>query len=958
MADILRGNLRGYDVPARYAGDEFVALLPDTPIEGAREVAERVCAAVRGHSFRVRGKSTALPITVSIGVAAFPEHGADYDAVFTAADRALYRVKRQGRDGTAIASSTGEDPSHLPLSIERFVGRVEELRSLVRSLDDASVGKPRVVALSGEAGVGKSTLIKQLEPEVRLRAGSLVTGRCQEADVQPPYGPWSEVINAVRRLDRVPVRAWRELSQLVPALAADASADKSGGSRYALLEEIAEYIRIAAAARPLVIVLDDMQWADSASWDTLEYLLPQLESERLLICMTIRAEETYGETLERRRRLSRNERFHELTLSRLTRDELKQWIEAAFHRQDVGREFLAFLYRHTEGNPLFVVQVLRTLVDEGAIWYTGERWEWRPVSELRLPVGVADLISRRLSRLSPESHAILTTAAVIGREFDIDLAIDAGAGTEDELLDAIDEGVKASVLQLTAERGGDRYSFQHVKMAEVLRESVNPRRLKKIHESVARAIERSTPEALAEIATHYDQGGVTAKAYSFALQAADRAKTVYAHQEATEFLRVAERNADTPAALAEVRVRLAHIAEAIGHYDEAEELCDLAIEWFSGRGDEVRTLSLKRFRERLRELLGQPARKTLEACLALKEDAVRLNSTDECVALLTMISQTYGRLGDQGGAERIAEECVKLAEGLDNSTLLADSLNRLAITLQDDHPEQAIELFNRALEIYGNAGDYRGQARCHNNLGVYYSSIGDWAQTQRELNTAITLARSAGSPQQWGVATLNLGVAVMKTGDYGRARELFGEALAIFAAVKNSERQLYALYNLAHLDRERAEHESAAELYDVASALAQRIGQSDVEIGAAAGAGLSLLRQGKVDAAQIACIDAEERLKSRADWFQGRELIEALRIRLAARSGRIPEAMQRFREALALAESTDFYCAAWLTAECADILLEHDREEIRESVNRFAPRVKVLGLTEISKKYEDLLART
>ena len=958
MADILRGSLRGYDVPARYAGDEFVALLPDTPVDGAREVADRVSAAVRGHAFRVRGKNAALPITVSIGVASFPEHGGDYDTVFTAADRALYRVKRQGRDGAAIASSTGEDPGHLPLSIERFVGRVEELRSLVRFLDDGSIGKPRVVALSGEAGVGKSTLIKQLEPEVRLRAGSLVTGRCQEADVQPPYAPWAEVINAIRRLDRVPIRAWGELSQLVPALAADASGDKSGGSRYALLEEIAEYIRIAATNRPLVIVLDDMQWADSASWDTLEYLIPQLESERLLICLTIRAEETYGETLERRRRLSRNELFHELVVSRLTRDELKQWIEAAFHRQDVGREFLAFLYRHTEGNPLFVVQVLRTLVDEGAIWYTGERWEWRPVSELRLPVGVADLISRRLSRLSPESHAILTAAAVIGREFDIDLAIDAGAGTEDELLDAIDEGVKASVLQAAADRGGDRYSFQHVKMAEVLRESVNPRRLKKIHESVARAIERRTPDAIAEIATHYDQGGVAGKAYEYSLQAADRAKSVYAHQEATEFLRVAERNADTPAALAEVRVRLAHIAEAIGRYDEAEELCDLAIEWFAGRGDDLRTLALKRFRERLRELLGQPASKTLDACLALKEEAVRLRCTGECVALLTMISQTYGRLGDKGGAERIAEECVKLAEGLDDSTLLADSLNRLAVTIEKEHPAQAIELYNRALEIYGKAGDYRGQARCHNNLGVYYISIGDWTQTQRELNTAITLARSAGSPQQWGVATLNLGVAVMKTGDLGRARELFGEALAIFAAVKNSERQLYALYNLAHLDRERAEHDSAAELYDVASALAQRIGQADVEIGAAAGAGLSLLQQGKIDAAQIACLDAEERLKSRPGWFQGRELVEALRIRLTARGGRTSEAVQYFRDALIMAEASDFYCAAWLTAECADTLLEYDPEGIRDSVNRYAGRAKDLGFAEISKRYEQLLART
>jgi hypothetical protein len=176
--------------------------------------------------------------------------------------------------------------------------------------------------------------------------------------------------------------------------------------------------------------------------------------------------------------------------------------------------------------------------------------------------------------------------------------------------------------------------------------------------------------------------------------------------------------------------------------------------------------------------------------------------------------------------------------------------------------------------------------------------------------------------------------------------------------VKNSERQLYALYNLAHLDRERAEHESAAELYDVASALAQRIGQSDVEIGAAAGAGLSLLRQGKVDAAQVACLDAEERLKSRPDWFQGRELVEALRIRLTARSGRMGEAMRYYREAMAMAEVSEFYCAAWLTAECADTLIDEDPQLIRETINRYAGKVKDLGFTEIGKRFEALLTRT
>ncbi|GAC1514146.1 MAG: adenylate/guanylate cyclase domain-containing protein [Gemmatimonadaceae bacterium] len=957
VAEILRKNLRGYDLAARYAGDEFVALLPDTTSEGAREVAERICSAIRSHEFRLRDRPGVVQVTASMGVASFPEHAEEYDALFGAADRALYQVKRQGRDGVATAAVLGETQQHLPLSIERFVGRADEMRSLVKWLEEATEASPRVVAIAGEAGVGKTTLLKQLEPEVRLRAGSMVVGRCQEADVQPPYAPWAEVINHIRRLDSAPRRAWRELPHLVPALAGDTQGDANLGSKYMLLEEIAEYIRLAAQDRPLVIVLDDMQWADSASWDTLEYLVPQLESERLLICMTMRAEETHGETLERRQRVSRNERFHELALARLTREEMKQWIEAAFHRQDVGRELLACLYRHTEGNPLFVVQVLRTLVDEGAVWYTGERWEWRPVSELRLPVGVSDLISRRLSRLTPKAYQVLTAAAVIGREFDFDLAIDAGAGTEDELLDTVDEAVKASVLQPTNERGVDRYAFTHVKMAEVLRASVNPRRLRRIRERVAAALEQRNPDAVAEIATQYDQAGNAAKAYEYGLRAADRSKSVYAHQEATEFLRVAERNSTSPAQLAEVRVRLAQLAEAVGRYDEAEELCDLAIDWFEKQNDRIRTLTLRRMRERLRALLGQPAKQTLEACLALDAEAKELGLDAERVGLLATLSLTHARLGDAQAAERAAWEGVHLAEKSGDSTLLADALTRLGVTLASERPEQAAEVIKRALEIHQNAGDYRGQSQCHNNLGMIATFRGDHETAEKSYTAAVALGRTAGTPDLWGAAAHNLGVIALKFGEYDRARELFGEALALFAAVKHSERQLYALYNLAHLDRERGEYTSAAELYDVASSLAQRIGQADVEIGALAGAGLALLQQGQLDAARVASLAADDRLKSRPEWFQGREIVEALRLHILAADGKVADAAGGFMQILALAEASDVYGAAWLTASCGEMIVPHAPQGLRDSLERYAAWAKASGHNALSKRYEGLLGR-
>jgi tetratricopeptide (TPR) repeat protein len=469
-------------------------------------------------------------------------------------------------------------------------------------------------------------------------------------------------------------------------------------------------------------------------------------------------------------------------------------------------------------------------------------------------------------------------------------------------------------------------------------------------------MERLTPDAIAEIATHYDRGGIGTKAHEYAMLAAERARLVYAHQESADFLRIAERNAASAAQLAEVRVRRAEVAESVGRYEEAEEMCDLAIEWFTGQGEVRRALALRRMRERVRALLGQPNARTLEHCLALDAEAVANGFDDERVSLLTMISQTYGRLGDRVEAERVAGECVRIAQQLGDPLRLAESLNRLGITLAQEEPQRAIEHYERALALFERAGDLVGQARCRNNIGIVYSSLGKWPRATDELTTSMSLARSAGTPEHVGTAGINLGVAHLKCGDFERARELFGEALAIFAAQKSTERQLYALYNLAHLDRERGEYASARELYDVVLGIARGIGQSDVELGALAGEGLVLLRMGLIDDARVSLDDVEARMQARPDWFQGRELAEALRVRLASLDS-MTGAVSMFYRALALAETADFYGAAWLIAECADILDAHDRALLRSSVHRFAPRVESHGYHGMSRRYSELLAR-
>lgn len=954
--DLARTNLRGGELVAHPGGDELVALLRASA-PAARDVAERLCTSVRGHLFPETDQGEPPLVTISIGVASAPEHGTTYQTLHAAADAARVRLKSQGRDGAALASPPGHEAPQRRLDIARFAGRGVELRTLVSLLDEAVTGAPRAVAILGEAGAGTAALVRQLEPEARLRGGSLVTGRSREQRVREPYGVWASLIAALHRLPGAPTGPWRELHHLVPSLAGDASpAGSRWGSKYRLLDEISEYIRQIAQQRPLVLLLDEMQWADVASWDVLEQVCQQLDRERLLIAMTFRTEAAYAEAAERRQALTRSAIYREIALPRLTRDEAKRWLEGAMHGQEVGREFLAFLYRHTEGNPLFIAQLLHTLVEEGALWQVEGRWQWTPVSELRLPIGLSALIARRLARLSSSTQAVLSIAAVIGDEFDVGLVVEAGAGSEPAVQLALSEGLAAGVLKPSYERGGRGYTFTHAHMVDALMQSIAHDRLRQIHQRVAEAIERRDQTRVSEIALHYDAAGSTHPAYLHSLIAAEHAERVYAYAAANAFLHVAARNTSTPSELAEVRVRLATLAEVVGRFDEAEELCDLAIEWFVGKGDARRALALRRMRERARKELGQPARATLEALLTLDVEAQALGFGAERVEILMLLSQAYGRLGNPKEAEQIGVESVTVAEATQDQRLLARALNRLAVTVERTAPQRAETIYRRALSIFEIAGDVRGQAGCHNNLGNIAAARNAWQDARNSYESAIALARAAGMPDLWALAATNLGLTFHRSGDYERAREYHGQALALAAAVRNSEFQLYALYNMAHVEWENHEWDSAAELYEATASLAQRIGADDVEIGATAGVGLCRAESGDLSAARSSLQWVQERMTRRADWFQGREFVEALTIVTLASDDRLEEAINHLEAVLPMAEETELYTAAWLTAVCGRMLLPAAKKRVFPWIERYASQVAGFGYADMSKQLKELLS--
>jgi len=619
-----------------------------------------------------------------------------------------------------------------------------------------------------------------------------------------------------------------------------------------------------------------------------------------------------------------------------------------FDHQAYDDALVPFLHRYSEGNPFLTTQILRTLLEDRLVQFTNARWELRSQGDIQLPAAVAGLMERRLERLSRGTRRILSTAAVIGRVFDIDVACGAGAGTEDELLDAIDEGIAHAVLEPVGTSGAT-YSFTHTLLIRAVLHAVNGRRLARIHERVAAALEEHAPNSVADIALHYDRAGNRGKTHQFALAAGAGAVAVYAHAEARTFFSLAARNAETDEQRATATFQLAEVAETEGNYAAVERLCEELLEQLGPRARVAQYLPLRRMRERVRVTQGRPPADTIAACQSLLVEALALGDRAEEAALLGMISQAHSRLANWDEAIEVAGQAAAAAALAGHQKPLADALTRLGISLMDRAPEKAIEYFGQAHEVFCALNDRVGQARCSINLGIAHARGGDPAEAERAYVRGLEAARAAHASDLVGLAGLNMGVYYLKSGQMLLAGERFNDALRAFSAGSSEPHRLATLLNLAHLARENGNWDDCAAFYAEVIPLAIRTGHPDVELGARAGAGLAALAREQISAAE----EEEQLIASRVDartgwWFQGREIVDALRIRMASLRGDVAAAVRLFHESIRAAQAHDLYASAWLVAECASAL---PAEVCLGFIGEIGPKIEAHGFGSLVARF-------
>jgi DNA-binding SARP family transcriptional activator len=763
-----------------------------------------------------------------------------------------------------VAAPLLERPDRLPL-----VGRGPELAELLRQVEAAAAGDGGLALVYGEAGVGKSRLLRELADNAEWRGMPSVWGRCYELVAPPAYQPVVEALReglpALNNVTLPPL--WRaELSRLLPELQSTElppPALSAQDDQRRLLEAIVQAFLALSKATPHLVLLEDVHWIDLASLEALRYLLPRLNEAALLFVLTVRSEELVGQPEAGLHALERTRLPRRLELRRLDREETAKLVQRALGLEQPAPRFGARLYAETEGNPFFVLETLWALVEEGMLhrsamgdWSTPWDESTEDYAELPLPLGVVQSIERRLARL-PEGRAdLLNIAVVSGREVSFEVWRRASGWEEDALLEAAD-GLCGRGL-LLAGKGGADYVFAHDMIRRVAYERLAPPRRRLYHRRVAQALADLASGEPAALAYHWTQAEVWDRAVECHWQAGDRARSVYAHAEAAdhysqalEALEALYRQTGLPDLARRFELHLARegvLALEGKRAEQASDLEELAALAEQLEDDQRRIAVTLQQGKYYTEISDWPtALEHVERALSLTR---AIGDREREASGLAFLSRVYGNLGDFAASLSHREEALAVFRALGNRQQEARSLSACGtLHMVMGHHALAQDCCERAMVLCRATGDQRGEAVSLYTLSRTLATLGDLASAREHIQQALNIAQATGDRYREAYYRLEVGNHNYRLGDYPAARDSLEEANTIFLQIGETRGHGYALADQGLVYHALGDDKMALDCCRRGQELLRTIGDRWGEVGCFQHLGLVMEGLGDLDSA-------------------------------------------------------------------------------------------------------------
>ncbi|HJP60958.1 MAG TPA: AAA family ATPase [Gemmatimonadaceae bacterium] len=493
-----------------------------------------------------------------------------------------------------------------------LIGRGADLTLLSTSLDEAGKGSGRTVFIVGEGGIGKTRLAAALAERAAKQGWAVVSGRAYPVETGVPYAVFSDaLVPLLRSMDPAHLAVITrggasEFAQMFPNLSpgAEKTRQSTGADpaeiKARLLWNFTQFLGRLSAKQPLFILLENLQWADASSLELLHFVARQMDSQKLFLLGTYNEADRDSNPVLRSTEQSLL-RLSALTVHKLTPLALAD-VEELVHRM-FGAEkaatghFTSLLYGWTRGNPFFVEETLKSLVESRVLSRAGSRWTGWEIDKLQLPASIRDVLKARVERLSPHARNLVNLAAVIGTRAPYETLAQVSGLSETDSVAALDELLGQRILEETGTVDAIRYDFTHPLLQQVIYSELGQARARMLHGTVAESLESlygNTAIAHAdELALHFARAHSSQLARKTVLycHAAGRAALEkYANREAANYLAIALETLDRDSSIqdapgGEILTTLARTRQRLGEYDAAIQLWERARAAAAKRGE-------------------------------------------------------------------------------------------------------------------------------------------------------------------------------------------------------------------------------------------------------------------------------------------------------------------------------------------------------------------------------------
>jgi|GEM_PF-133223 len=713
----------------------------------------------------------------------------------------------------AVRSAGAVLPFPLPTALRSettaFVGRQAELALLAEAWDRAKDARRQMVLVSGEPGIGKTSLMLEAARAAHAGGAVVLFGRCNEESLVP-FQPFVEALAdyvnfASAETLRAPLgEQGADLALLLPELCrrfpdlAQPSGSVAETERYRLFEAVSAFISSIAAQSPIVLILDDLHWADRPTLQLLLHTLRRTDRTPLLVLASYRDTDLVPthpmtETLVDLRRVGLVDR---LRLRGLSRENVNALVAGDGEATPGDLSLAEALWGETEGNPLFIREILRHLAETGVIAQRpdGGYEALRRIEQLGIPEGVKEVIGRRFTRLSDETNTVLKTASVVGREFGVNLVAEVSTLPIDRALDAVDEATAAGLIAEVDGATG-RYAFTHALIRETLYDELSLTRRIRLHTRVGEAIEdlhRSGLDPyLSELAYHFGQAaasGEAEKAVDYATRAGKRAMSLFAFEEASRHfanaLEIVEDMEGTEERRADLLLAMGEAQWRARDHKVARATFELAAQAARALGDSARLAkaALGYAGAQVRWIWVEVGRFNKHV-VALLEEAVSALSVDDSALRARVLGALACELHfepDSTRAEEFSLEAVAVARRVGDPATLAYVLSaRNLATSGLADPEERLANADEALRLADVLHDSTLASFGYGHRCIALLELNQAHAVRIELGRASELAQRSHDPVTLQLTKHGLGLLYALEGRFDLAEELNAEAFRL-----------------------------------------------------------------------------------------------------------------------------------------------------------------------------------